>query len=88
VITDAVINLLVGLVEVLVGLLPDVTVPFVAELTSFGELIGNYAGALDGFLPITEMMVPIGWAVTVYIPFVLTFYVVRWVYAKVPVVGQ
>jgi hypothetical protein len=34
------------------------------------------------------MMVPIGWAVTVYIPFVLTFYVVRWVYAKLPVVGQ
>jgi hypothetical protein len=88
VITDALLGLVVSLVEVLVGLLPDVTVPFASDIASFGSLIGSYAGGLDGLIPISEMMVPIGWAVTVYIPFVLTFYVVRWVYAKVPVIGQ
>jgi hypothetical protein len=87
-ITDALLGLVVSLVEVLVSALPAVTVPFSDEVASFGSLIGSYAGMLDGLLPISEMMVPIAWAVTVYIPFVLTFYVVRWVYAKLPVVGQ
>lgn len=72
----------------LFGLLPDLDIPFQSELDSFGAQIGSTVGGLNGFIPISEAIVPVQWAMTVYLPFVLSFYMVRWVYARIPVVGS
>lgn len=87
-IVELFVGAVIGLVEGLVGLLPTVSLPFADTLSDFAELIGSQLGGLNSFLPISEAASVIGWALTVYLPFVLTFLLVRWVYSMLPVVGQ
>jgi len=88
VIVELFASAVLGLVDALVGLLPTVSFPFASTLSDFADFIGSQLAGLNSFLPISEVAVPIGWALTVYLPFVLTFLLVRWVYSLIPVVGQ
>ena len=87
-ITEAIVSAVLGVIDMLVSLLPEVTFTFASTLTEFAELIGSQLGGLNNILPISEVAVPLGWALTVYLPFVVVFYIVRWVYSKIPVIGQ
>jgi len=71
----------------LAAALPDVDFPFAGSLEDFAVTVGQYANGLDGFLPVSEMAVAVTWALTVYLPFVVTFVIVRWVFQHVPQIG-
>jgi len=88
VIVEAVVSAVLGVIDMLVGLLPQITFTYAATLESFAEIIGSQLGGLNNILPIAELAGPIAWALTVYLPFVIVFYLVRWVYSKIPVIGQ
>lgn len=88
VITEAVLGAFVSFIDAFVGLLPAVTIPYVAQLSDFATAIGSQIGGLDSFIPITEALPIIQWSLTVYLPFVFVFYAVRWVYSMVPVFGR
>lgn len=77
-------NVLTGMFS----LLPDLDIPFQSDLNAFGSQIGSTIGGFNGFIPISEAVVPVTWAMTVYLPFVFSFYFVRWIYARIPVVGS
>lgn len=87
-ITEAIITVLASAVAGIASLLPSFTVPFADELQDLAEFVGSQLGGLNSFLPIDELAAPIGFALGVYVPFVIVFYTVRWVYSKIPVVGQ
>lgn len=87
VITEALLTVIGLLLAGLDAIIPDVDVPFDTELADFAEFVGANLGGLDNFLPITEVAVVVGWALTVYLPFVVAFVVVRWVFSHIPAVG-
>jgi len=87
-ITELLLSAFMALASSLGALLPTVTVPFEDDLALFADFIGSQLGGLDNIVPISEVAPTIGWALTVYLPFVIAFYSVRWVYSMIPVVGQ
>lgn len=87
-IVEAFIRVLGGAVSAIASLLPTFTVPFAGTLQDLAEFVGSQLGAMNGFLPIDELGEPIGFVLGVYVPFVIVFYTVRWVYSKIPVFGQ
>lgn len=86
-IVEALLSVVGFILSALDAIVPDVPVPFSSELSSFATFIGSNLGGLNEFLPIVEIGVVLGWALTVYLPFVVTYVVVRWVFAHVPQVG-
>ena len=87
-ITEAVLGALLSVLDAVLSLIPELSIPFQAELNSFGDFIGSQIGGLDSFIPISETVPVISWALVVYLPFVFVFYTVRWIYSKLPVVGN
>lgn len=87
-ITELVVNALLGLLTVILEALPDVTVPVGDYTDDFAEAIGGALGGLDGFLPISETATVVAWILTVYLPVVVAYNVSRWVYTHLPVIGN
>lgn len=87
-ITELVVNALLGLLTVILEALPDLTVPLGDYTDDFAEAIGGALGGLDGFLPISEMAVVVAWILTTYLPVVVAYNVSRWVYTHLPVIGN
>jgi len=83
---EALLWVLGGALRAMAAILPDVDFPFSAELSSFATTIGQYLRGLDGFLPVSEYVVFLGWVLSVYLPFVVGFYVVRFIYSHIPVI--
>lgn len=83
-IVEAIVNLITGLVDVLVGIAPDLTLPFGTYPTQFANFAGSQLAGLNTILPITELAIVVGWVLSLYVPVVFTFYVVRWIWAHVP----
>lgn len=80
-----------GVLYVLTALLeaiPDVTLPFGNYPDRFAQEIGGALGSLDAVVPVTEASVVVGWFLVSYVPIVVTFVVVRWVYEHLPVIGN
>lgn len=69
------------------AIIPDVPIPFETELDAFAVFVGANLGGLNAFLPVVEVGVVLGWALTVYLPFVVSFTIVRWVFSHVPQIG-
>lgn len=87
-IVDLFINVCVGAVTAVVGLIPQGTLSFSTTLDNFANYLGSQLNGLNNIIPITEVKGPITAALGVYVPFVIVFYTVRWIYSKIPVVGQ
>lgn len=87
-IVNAVTGLFFAVYGALFSVVPEVTLPYVDKLEEFATLIGSQVGGLNSFLPISEMLPVLFFALVVYLPFVLVFYAVRWVYAMIPVFGR
>lgn len=85
---DLVIGALFSFVEFVVGLLPDVTLPYSAEIGDFADFVGSQIGGLNSFLPIDEMLPLLSFALLIYMPFTFVFYIVRYVYSLIPVFGR
>lgn len=86
-ITEALIEVFFGGGTSLLEVIPDGTLPVGTYPEDFAEAIGGALGGLDGFLPISEMALVVGWALTVYFPIVLVYYLVLWIYTHIPVFG-
>lgn len=86
-IIELLLSVIGALLSGLDAIIPDVPVPFEDELSDFAAFVGGNLGGLNTFLPITEIGVALVWALTVYLPFVVSFCVVRWIFAHVPYVG-
>lgn len=87
-ILEAVIQGFTALVALLFGWIPEMPTPFATVLADFAGLVGSQLGGLDSFLPISELGPVVSWLLVTYVPFYLSFLFVRWVYSKIPVVGQ
>lgn len=86
--TELLVQVLMSFATIITYPLPDIDLPFGSELASFADLIGSQVGGLDSFIPISEAMPIVGFALAVYLPFVTIYYTVRWLYSVVPVFGQ
>lgn len=86
-----IVELLLTVVGVLLTsvafLIPDVVMPFTDELHDLAVFVGSNLGGLNSFLPVTEVAAVLGWCMTVYLPFVVGFVVVRWVWSHIPGIG-
>lgn len=87
-IIEALLAIVLLILQGLGAVLPDVPISFEDELADFADFVGANLGGLNGFLPITETAVAITYALTVYLPFAVAFVTVRWIYAHIPVVGK
>lgn len=87
-IVDLLISGALEVVSGLLGFIPDGANPFGAATEEYAELVGSAVGGLDGLLPITELLVAVGWVLTTYVPVVVTYSVARWVYTHLPVIGN
>lgn len=87
-IVEKIVVAVMGLLNVILEALPDVTVPVGDYTDDFAEAIGGALGGLDGFLPITETATLVGWVLTVYVPVVVAYHVARWIYTHLPVIGN
>jgi hypothetical protein len=82
------IGLCVAAVTGVIDLIPSMELSIAGTLSSFASYLGSQLNGLNSIIPIAEIKGPIASTMAVYIPFVLTFYVVRWVYSKIPVFGR
>lgn len=91
-VVDAILSLLSSIFGLIGDLLPDVgALPFASYLEDAGDVfrhIGESCGPLNGFLPLTELFTVVGWLVTFYLPLVLLYLGVRWLYAHLPWLGK
>jgi len=87
-IVELLFEALISFATLLTYPLPDMDLPFGTELASFADLIGSQVGGLDSFIPISEALPIVGFALAVYLPFVTIYYTVRWIYSVIPVFGQ
>lgn len=76
-----------GLTAILEAI-PDATLPVGTYPAQFASAIGGALGGLDGFLPITEMSVVVGWVLATYVPLCLAYYLTLWIYTHLPVIGN
>lgn len=83
-----VVQALLGLLTLILEAIPDGTLPVGDYVEDFATAIGGALGGLDGFLPITEMSVVVGWIMVTYVPIVVTYHIVRWAYTHLPVIGN
>lgn len=86
--TELMVGVMLGLWTAILEALPDLTIPVGDYPDEFAEAIGGALGGLNGFLPITEMSVVAGWVLTVYVPVCVAYYVARWVYTHLPIIGN
>lgn len=86
-IVELLLTVVGALVSALGAIIPDVPMPFSDELSDFAVFVGSTLGGLNAFLPITEVAVVVGWALTVYLPFVITYVSIRWIVSHVPAIG-
>jgi len=87
-ITEALLGLGELLLGIIAALLPAVgPMPWDALLDDvdvWAHGIGAMAGPADQWLPISDAIAALDFLVTVWLPPVLVFLVVRWVYAHLP----
>jgi len=92
VITSALLSLLGALLDAIASVLPSVEdLPWSGATTSISnwlESVGGMAGPFDHWIPLAEIFDVMDWMVTYYLPVVVTYLTVRWVYAHLPVVGK
>jgi len=87
-IVEALLLVLIEGVNALVFLLPQITLGFQQTVDDFAVTLGEQVGSLDSFLPISEALPIVGWALTVYVPFLLVYMPIRWIYSMIPVFGR
>jgi len=85
---DLVFGALFSSVGAFFSLFPEVTLPYTSELTAFASFLGSQVGGLNSFIPIDEMLPLLSFALLVYLPFTMVFYVVRYIYSLIPVFGR
>ncbi len=89
-IVDSLVGGLLDLLTLIFGVIPDASLPAVAasSLDSFASEIGGALGGLDGFLPISEVAVFIGWVLGTFVPIMIAYQVSHWVWTHLPVIGN
>lgn len=80
-------NLVGAIFDVFDAILPDIELDVSAELSEFADVVAGGIAWINGVLPLAELLDAIDWVLVVYLPFVLVFHLVKWIYAHLPVVG-
>lgn len=85
-ITDAILTAVSALTRLVLGVLPDSTLDL-PNFAGIGEWMGEKAGPLDRFFPVSELATGLVLIVGVWMPAAATYIVVNWIYRHLPVVG-
>jgi hypothetical protein len=81
------LELVLLILEGLGAIIPEVDTAIFDGLGDFADDIGSRLGGLNGFLPISEIAVVQGFALTVFLPFVVSFAIFRWLWQHLPYIG-
>jgi len=78
------------LLRLLLEQLPDLALPVdPATLTgAIATVLGYALGMLAPFVNVGVLVPVVSWVLTTYLPFAVTYKVVTWVYARIPVIGK
>lgn len=87
-IVELLLDAIYGVLYALSIIFPDVEFPWTDELDDLAILIGTHLGGVNEVFPVAELVTVISWCAGTLLPVFLTFVVVRWVYAHVPVIGS
>lgn len=87
-ITDALLDIVGFVLSGISALLPDVEIPMWDEVLGFADTVNGWLFAFDGWLPLRDLATAIRWIAAVWVPGYLTFNIVRFVWAHVPVLGS
>lgn len=69
-------------------LFPDLTFPWDTEVHDLAVFVGSHLASINAVFPVSESLVVVSWSVSYLAPIMLTFLLVRWVYAHIPVIGS
>lgn len=87
-----IVELLLSAVKLLLTgmllLFPDVPMPFASERAQFASFVGGRLGLINTAFPIDSALLVVTWTLTYVLPILVTFIIVRWIYAHLPVVGS
>jgi hypothetical protein len=86
VITEAILGLLAWVIEGVAGALSPGTLGL-PSASGISASVGEYAGPIDNWLPLSEAAFAIAFVVTVWLPVAATYSLVMWVYTHIPVLG-
>jgi len=78
------------LLRLLLEQLPDLALPVdVTTLTGAVATVLGYAlGMLAPYVNVGVLVPVVSWVLTSYLPFAVSYRVVTWVYARIPVIGK
>jgi hypothetical protein len=87
VIVEALLELVRGIVSFIAGVLPDVELPFMAELLEGAGWVSRNLYAFDHFLPVGDLLTFVRFVALTFFPGYLAFIFARFVWSNVPIVG-
>lgn len=82
-VTELLIELVLGLVAFLLGLFPDDTVDW-PDGQGMGQWVGALVGPLDRMLPLAEIVAVLVVTVTVVMPAMLVYRLAMWLWTILP----
>jgi hypothetical protein len=85
-------ELLLGVLAALTGaiewLIPDVAVDqYMDELSDLADLIAQGLGAVNGVLPVSEMLTFLRWVVLNWYPAYFAYVLGFWLWSKIPILN-
>jgi len=88
-IVDAVIWVLRGFLRTIAFLLPEGSLSaWIPDTSGWGSFIGTKVGPLNSFAPVAELFVFLDVFLNIWLPAVLAYQLVFWIYAHMPVIGK
>jgi hypothetical protein len=89
VIVGAVLTLLRLIIAGLNALLPTATLTGIpSSISNLATTIGTNLGAINPYFPAAELFTYLGWLWLYWLPGVLAYSIVFWIYQHLPVVGN
>jgi len=88
-ITDLLLALVATVVDGLAELLPEMDLPYQAEMSSLGTTFAGYVRGMVGIIfPVDEYIAVVRDFVLVWFVGMLAFILVKWFFRYIPVVGK
>lgn len=88
-IVDALLGLCRILLDFIVGLLPDAGDGLDLPTSGFvSGWFGDYAGPIDQFFPLREILIGLDLFLSLWMPVVLVYSLTKWIYRHLPMLGK
>jgi hypothetical protein len=86
-IPDLLLEIIGLLVTGLTAILPDVELPFMADVLAGAGYINSKMHAFNTLLPMAQLLVFYRWVAITWLPAFITFTAVKWIWSHVPFLG-